>query len=277
MRTRLAGALVSAVLGLSTLACAGPPGFVEEPVPPSSTGSSSSPTSAAGTPTRSPGPTGRPSGPARTTSSDAALTPAVRGDVRGIVRVVGVAAACSVEQEGSGFVVAPDHVVTNAHVVQGLRSPRVQVGGTGNRYRAQVVLFDPGIDVALLDVPGLPAASLPASRAPLPTGALVVAAGFPLGGPFTLTPGRVVTQATQAGPKVGTAPARPRPIYEISATVKPGNSGGPLLTPDGRVAGLVFARSTTPVRAGFAISAPAVLDAVNGALHATDPVPTGHC
>jgi S1-C subfamily serine protease len=193
------------------------------------------------------------------------------------VRVVGVAAACSVEQEGSGFVASAEHVVTNAHVVQGLRSPRVQVGGVGPRYGAHVVLYDPSIDVAVLDVPGLPAPPLSVATAPLAGGALVAAAGFPLGGPFTLTAGRVLAAATQAGPRVGATPARARPVYEVSAPVKPGNSGGPLLTPDGRVAGLVFARSTSPARAGFAIAAGAVLDAVRNSLNATTAVSSGHC
>jgi S1-C subfamily serine protease len=202
---------------------------------------------------------------------------AVRADAAGIVRVAGIAAACSVEQEGSGFVVSAEHVVTNAHVVQGLRSPRVQVGGVGARYGAHVVLYDPAIDVAVLDAPGLQAPALSVATGPLTDGSLVAAAGFPLGGPFTVTAGRVLAAATQAGPRVGATPPRPRPVYEISAAVKPGNSGGPLLAPDGRVAGLVFARSTSPVRAGFAIAASAVLDAVRGSLRATAAVPNGHC
>ena len=206
-----------------------------------------------------------------------AITAAVRADADGIVRVTGVAAACSVEQEGSGFVVSTEHVVTNAHVVQGLRFPRVQVAGVGGRYRARVVLYDPGVDLAVLDVPGLPARPLPVEKDGVRRGSLAVVAGFPLNGPLTLSPGRVQAEALDAGPQVGITKPRPRPVYQLSAAVKPGNSGGPLLAPDGDVVGVVFARSTRGPRSGFAIVSSAVLGVVAKAVDATTPVSTGRC
>jgi S1-C subfamily serine protease len=203
------------------------------------------------------------------------ITAAVRGDARGIVRIAGVAAACSLEQEGSGFVVSLDHVLTNAHVVHGLRSPRVQIGGTGYRYPARVVFYDPAIDLAVLDVPGLPARPLPISTAPLPPGTAAVAAGFPLDGPFTLSTGSVQGQALDAGPPVGATRPRERPVYQLSVLVRPGNSGGPLLTSDGRVAGVVFARGKSRTPIGFAITSSAALDDVGPSLAATRTVSTG--
>jgi hypothetical protein len=204
------------------------------------------------------------------------ITEAVRADARGIVRIVGVAPACSLEQEGSGFVVSRDHVLTNAHVVHGLRSPRVQIGGTGHRYPAHVVFYDPGVDLALLDVPGLPAEPLPISTAPLPAGTAAVAAGFPLDGPFTLSRGSVQSQQLDAGPAVGTARPRQRPVYRVSVVVRPGNSGGPLPA-DGRVAGVVFARGSTRTPIGFAITTGAALADVRPAMAATRTVSTGSC
>ncbi|HVN10539.1 MAG TPA: trypsin-like peptidase domain-containing protein, partial [Kineosporiaceae bacterium] len=87
-----------------------------------------------------------------------------------------MALACSVEQQGSGFMISPEHVVTNAHVVQGLRGTSVQIGGVGRHYRARVVLFDPGVDLAVLDVPGLPARPLTVATVDPARGDAVVAA-----------------------------------------------------------------------------------------------------
>jgi S1-C subfamily serine protease len=205
------------------------------------------------------------------------VTAAVRADAQGIVRVTGVAPACSLEQEGSGFVVSPDHVVTNAHVVHGLRFPRVQVGGNGYRYPARVVFYDPGVDLAVLEVPGLPARPLPLSTVPLATGRAAVAAGFPLDGPLTLSTGSIQRQGLDAGPPVGGAPTRERPVYQLSVVVRPGNSGGPLIAPDGRVVGVVFARGSSRTPIGFAITSQAALAEVQPALAATQRVSTGAC
>ncbi len=211
------------------------------------------------------------------TSTANPLTAAVRADAQGIVRITGIAAACSVEQEGSGFVVSPDHVVTNAHVVQGLRAPRLQIAGAGTRYPARVVFYDPGIDIAVLDVPGLPARPLSISTAVAAPGTAVVAAGFPLGGPLRLSTGSVRAEGLEVGPAVGSATPRRRPVYELSVVVKPGNSGGPLLTSDGHVVGIVFARGGTRTPTGFAITSGAAFADVRGALAATRPVSTGTC
>jgi S1-C subfamily serine protease len=222
----------------------------------------------------------RSTGPGTATSSTTSTNPitaAVRADVQGIVRIVGVAPACSLEQEGSGFVVSLDHVLTNAHVVHGLHAPRVQIGGAGYRYAAHVVFYDPSIDLAVLDVPGLPARPLPISTVTLPTRTAAVAAGFPLNGPFTLSTGHVQGHGLDVGPPVGTARPRQRPVYQLSVLVRPGNSGGPLLTADGRVAGVVFARGSTRTPTGFAITSEAALAAARSALAATRPVSTGSC
>ena len=223
---------------------------------------------APGTPTASAG--------SRTSTANP-LTAAVRADAGSIVRVTGIAAACSQEQEGSGFVVSASHVVTNAHVVQGLRVARVQIAGAGRRYPARVVFYDPTIDLALLDVPGLPARPLPISTGSTAPGTGVVAAGFPLGGPLRLSTGTVQAEGLEAGPAVGSVPPRRRPIYQLSVVVKPGNSGGPLLTSDGQVVGVVFARGGTRTPTGFAITAATAFDDVRAALTATRPVNAGTC
>jgi S1-C subfamily serine protease len=162
-------------------------------------------------------------------------------------------------------------------VVHGLRSPRVQITGTGSHYVARVVFYDPRIDLALLDVPGLPARPLQVSTVTLDAGSAAVAAGFPEGGPFTLSTGSVQAEGLDAGPAVGTATPRRRPVYQLSMSVKPGDSGGPLLARDGWVAGVVFARGSSRTPTGFAITSAAALDDVRAALTATRPVSTGSC
>jgi S1-C subfamily serine protease len=250
--------------------CRTVPSMTETPATLGRTGSTTAPHDQTPTP-RAAGTAGG----TRATAS-AAVTAAVRAEAVSVVRIVGVAPACSVEQQGSGFVISAEHVVTNAHVVQGLRGTSVQIGGVGRRYRARVVLFDPGVDLAVLDVPGLPARPLTVATDDPARGDAVVAAGFPLDGPFTLSAGRVLAVGTRSGPPVGSAPAQPRLVEELSTRVKPGNSGGPLLEPDGKVAGVVFARASR-ASAGFAIAPSAVLPVVRGALTATGTVSTGHC
>jgi hypothetical protein len=207
----------------------------------------------------------------------AAITSAVRAAARSVVRITGDAPACSQLQEGSGFVVAPHSVLTNAHVVQGLTAPRVQVDGAGPRYRAHVVYDAPGIDLAVLDVPGLPAPPLRLAPALLRTGTPVTAAGFPLDGPLRLTAGTVTGAQEVTGPSVGRAAAEPRPAYVLAITVRPGNSGGPLLAPDGTVAGVVFATGTAGPPTGYAITAAQAIALVHAADGAVTPVDTGTC
>ena len=89
-----------------------------------------------------------------------AFGPGVAGAAGSIVKITGVAESCNRGQEGSGWVVAPERVVTNAHVVAGVSSEHVRIRGTGRSYDARVVVFDPRRDLAVLSVPGLPAPAL---------------------------------------------------------------------------------------------------------------------
>ncbi|HET8970327.1 MAG TPA: MarP family serine protease, partial [Candidatus Nanopelagicales bacterium] len=122
--------------------------------------------------------------------SGVATSAGVQQAASSIVRVTGVAVACRRGQEGSGWVVAPGRVVTNAHVVAGMREASVQVGGVGREYAAQIVVFDPERDLAVLAVDGLNAPPLRLGGT-LATGNEAVVAGFPLDGPYRLDAARV--------------------------------------------------------------------------------------
>jgi S1-C subfamily serine protease len=200
----------------------------------------------------------------------------VAGAARSVVKVTGVAAACNRGQEGSGWVVAPDRVVTNAHVVAGMASPRVRVQGTGRSYDARVVVFDPRRDLAVLDVRGLRAPALREGDQ-LGRGDGAVVAGFPLDGPYRLDPARVRTVLSARGSDIYGAPGTVREVYSLYARVEPGNSGGPLLSRDGRVVGIVFAKSLDDVSTGYALTLREAAPVLEAARAATAPVGTGGC
>jgi S1-C subfamily serine protease len=200
---------------------------------------------------------------------------AVNAAATGVVRILSAAPSCGSDAEGSGWVVAGDRVVTNAHVVAGSDSLTVQLGGVGQAYPARLVVFDPARDLAVLDVPGLPATPLTLG-AELAAGDSAVVAGYPENGPYSVIPSRVRETIDAVGRDIYGQDAVTREIYSLRSTVRPGNSGGPLFDVNGAVVGVVFARSTIDAETGYAMTldeiAP-VLDAVS----ATEPVPSGAC
>jgi len=205
-----------------------------------------------------------------------ALAKAVWAARSSVVKIVGMAPECSRRLEGSGFVFAPSRVMTNAHVVAGTRSPRVQVGGRGPLLRATVVFYDPHIDVAVLEVPGLVAPPL-RFAGPAQVGADAAVVGYPQDGPFQVSPARVGRMETARGPDIYRQAMVSRSIYPLRALVRPGNSGGPLLAPDGAVYGVVFAAGVSDPQTGYALTAAEIsADAGAGAV-ATAPVSTGGC
>ncbi|MER6265832.1 MarP family serine protease [Streptomyces sp900105755] len=177
-------------------------------------------------------------------------------------------------REGSGFVFAPEHVMTNAHVVAGIDNPSVRIGGVGPSYDAQVVLFDPDRDVAVLYVPQLRAPVLRFDTSAA-RGNSAVVAGYPQDGNLNLQAATVANTVQATGQNIYSDATVTREIYSIRSTVRPGNSGGPLLTTGGKVFGVVFARSTSDDETGYVLTADEVAtDAARGA-HATSPVDTG--
>ena len=205
-----------------------------------------------------------------------AASPGVAAAGASVVKITGLAAACNRGQEGSGWVVSPGRVVTNAHVVAGMASPRVRVQGAGRSYDSQVVVFDPQRDLAVLDVRGLRAPALREGDQ-LGRGDGAVVAGFPLDGPYRLDPARVRTVLTARGSDIYGSPGTVREVYSLYARVEPGNSGGPLLARDGRVVGIVFAKSLDDVSTGYALTLREAAPVLDAARAATAPVGTGVC
>jgi len=189
------------------------------------------------------------------------------------VKIVG--AGCGDIQEGSGFVVAPGLVVTNAHVVAGIPHPTVE--DANGVHQTEVVLFDPSFDLSVLRVQGLDERPLALDPGVVARGTAAAVLGYPGGGPFTAVAAGVMAEFSAEGRDIYGQGLTVRDVYEIQAVVRPGNSGGPLVEPGGAVIGVVFSRSTTNGDIGYALSSPGVVTRVTKAEAATGPVGTGGC
>ena len=192
-----------------------------------------------------------------------------------VARVSGNAYACGRGSSGTGFVVAEDRVVTNAHVVAGVDTPVVELPGVPAR-EGRIVYFDPIDDLAVIAVDDLDATALPFSPT-LAAGAAAVVQGYPYGGPFTMVPASVQSVGVANVPDVYDSSWNPREIYSLQAVVRPGNSGGPLLTGDGEVAGVVFARAENDENIGYAMTMAELTPVADRAPALTNTVSTGSC
>ncbi|VXC59187.1 Colicin V production protein [Arthrobacter sp. 9V] len=179
-------------------------------------------------------------------------TPALNQAAESVLKIAGTAFECGQNQTGSGFVVSPGRVVTNAHVVAGVSQPVVEVPD-GGALPGRVVYFDSQRDIAVLAVDGLQSTPLPLSG-DLPAGSPAAFAGYPHGGPFQSKPASVQGISTILVPDIYGNNPSPEQVYRLAGDVQPGNSGGPLLTMQGQVAGLIFAKTTTDAALGFALT-----------------------
>jgi S1-C subfamily serine protease len=193
-----------------------------------------------------------------------------------IVKVMGIAPSCQRRIEGSGFVISPQHVLTNAHVVAGVTQNQTVSTRQGVRLGAKVVLFDPERDLAVLYVPGLNARTL-SFAGPVNLGDEAIVAGYPRDNPFTVVAARVGDDQLAQAPDIYQSKEVTRQIYSIRANVEPGNSGGPLLAPSGRVDGVVFAAAVGVKNTGYALTASEVQGDAHAAAAATSPVSTQSC
>lgn len=187
------------------------------------------------------------------------------------VKVSGV--ACGLRLQGSGFSPAPDTIVTSAHVVAGTTGTTV-LRPDGRSLPAQVQIFDPSRDLAVLAVPGLGQPALPLGSAVLgETGAVF---GHPRGRvPVEISPARVIRRVTVDIGDIYGRPTTPRQIIVLRADLEPGDSGAPLVNPAGQVVGVAFGTATLRASTAFAMAseelAPLLTQPRNG------PVSTGPC
>ncbi len=207
--------------------------------------------------------------PATAEEIEAALAAASRSTVKL------ESAGCGGLVFGSGFIAAENLVVTNAHVVAGINRPTV-VDENG-RHRADTVLFDPDLDIAILRTEGLAGNPLEIFDGRVERGTRAVVLGFPAGGPQQADPAGVRRFLTARGRNIYGGGVTIRPVYELVTEVESGNSGGPLVRPDGTVIGVIFARSELTPDVGYAVSSDAVVPLVEEAQDLQTPVSTGRC
>src|SRR5581483_7876569 len=185
--------------------------------------------------------------------SKLASLPVVKKSENSVVKILGTAPSCSRRIEGSGFVYAPDHVMTNAHVVAGTKT--VQVVLKGSKYSAKVVAYDSDLDLAVLYAPGLNAPVMPFATKPGDSGDDSIVLGYPLDGPYNAQEARVADRGNITGPDIYESHTITREAYTIKGLVRSGNSGGPLITPDGTVLGVIFAAAADNNYVGYAVTA----------------------
>lgn len=192
-----------------------------------------------------------------------------------VLKILGRAESCSRALEGSGFVAAPGMVMTNAHVVAG--TDQVTVLSGGQELRADVVVYDSGVDVAVLRVPELTAPVLPFAGERARTGDDAIVLGYPGNGPYRPDAARIRERVTLRGPDIYRGQTVEREVYILRGTVREGNSGGPLITPEGEVVGLVFGAAMDADDTGYALTVDQVLPQLMAALESPAPVATGAC
>ncbi len=177
--------------------------------------------------------------------------------------------------EGTGFVIGPDLVATNAHVIAGVVRPYIR--DNYGQHTATPVWFDPDMDFAIVRADNLAGPPLLLETELVEDGTQGAVLGYPNGGPLTAGGAEVFDHFTARGRDIYNQRFIERDVYSIAAQVIPGNSGGPLIASDGTVIGVIFAQSTTHSKVGYALSMPQLTSAINQAQAQNRPVSTGQC
>jgi uncharacterized membrane protein required for colicin V production len=167
------------------------------------------------------------------------------GSPSDVVKVL-ASGVCPNDNEGTAFYVTADEVVTNAHVIAGHTA--ITVDGA----LAQVALYDPLHDIAVLRVPSRTETPLRFLRQ-LPTrGTRIEVIGFPLDKSRTGAPGYVEGELTAQGRDIYNRTLVTRTVLALEVNVQPGNSGSPVLA-DRFVAGILESKSLSQSSTAYAI------------------------
>lgn len=201
------------------------------------------------------------------------LTAAVQAVRPSIVKIEGE--GCGNLVEGSGFIAGNGEVVTNAHVIAGVKDPFVldQKG----RHSSKVILFDPNLDLAILRSNNLAGKPLELGRARASDGTPTAVLGYPANAGFTAKPGVILESFKAEGRNIYNKGDTTRSVYSLKADIHAGNSGGPIIDKNGKVLGVVFAKSINYDQAGYALTAEQVADHVQKAKTLAKEVESGSC
>ncbi len=182
--------------------------------------------------------------------------------------------SCGGIVSGTGFVVGEGLVATNAHVIAGSKRPVIKYNGAS--YESEPVYFDANLDVAMLRVKGLNAAPLKLAPANVTLDTTVAVLGYP-GGNYSVQPGIIRDTLAVAGASIYDRGTFGRGIYVVQTHVAYGNSGGPVVTPDGRVVGIIYSRSPDVSDVAYALTSVHLTTALQKATNSHARVGTGAC
>ena len=183
---------------------------------------------------------------------------------------------CGSTNVGTGFLVAKNGIVTNAHVIAG--ADRITASGGNDSFSASAVWFDPNQDIAIIRTEAnLPGEALKIAKNELPAGAVGAVIGYPGGGELNIGDVILLESLRAEGFDIYQKQSVVRDIYAIRGEIVPGNSGSPLITAQGEVGGLVFGHSQESSRTGYAINARVISDSIRAASEANVATGTGTC
>lgn len=177
--------------------------------------------------------------------------PAIRRAEASVYKLRG-ANSCGRGVEGTGFLIGPGALMTNAHVVAGVGQPTVQIDGT--TVDARVVYYNPDVDIAILHFYGNSGTPLHLTGNASPDEKVAIL-GYPEDGPFNVQAARIRAEQRLRSQNIYGKGTVLRDTFSLRGLIRPGNSGGPVVDTDGRVVGVVFAASVTDTSTGYALTA----------------------
>ncbi len=189
-----------------------------------------------------------------------------------VVRITGF--GCGGIVDGSGFAVAKNLIATNAHVIAGVKRPIIKFNNSS--YSAVPVLFDPNQDIALLKVTGLTLRPLTISSIPQTNNSIVYSEGFPQS-IYTITPGIILSTTPTIGTNIYGLGSITRDTYVIKIRLNIGSSGGPIITTDGSVTGIIFAKDIEDPNIAYGLTPQILLKDISKVSQSTRRVGTGAC
>jgi S1-C subfamily serine protease len=202
-----------------------------------------------------------------------ASDPEVAAAAQSVLKILGES-SCGAGVEGTGFLYSPDRVMTNAHVVAGVSKPRLVT--EAGEVDTTVVYYNPDIDVAVLRVDSLSVPHLSFDRE-AEEGDPAAVLGFPEDGPYDVQGARIRAEQRLQSPDIYGDGTVVREVYSVRSNIRPGNSGGPMVSPDGEVLGVVFAASVSDPSTGYVLTADQVGEAAAQGLTNDDAVSSGSC
>jgi S1-C subfamily serine protease len=208
--------------------------------------------------------------------SDVAIPEIVTKSVASTVRIDGIAESCSAAMVGTGFIVSPERVITNAHVVAGVKEPVITLFNSQTQLGGRVIAIDRKKDIAIIFVPGLTGEKL-TFIGPVTPNEIGFVVGYPNGGNLRTMPVSVTSEFESIGTDIDGNGETRRDVIVFGGDVKPGNSGGPLLNDQGQVLGVVFAADAENKNTGYALAPSEVAKLVSETSSVMQAIETGEC